>query len=116
MPPVKHFNWSWIWLQMGTYVKLRDNVAIDKVSLQHIQAKFPAMIRQQAATAFKRIGQPFDEFIKKGGKYDIILQPLADVHLHSANIGSRFVTQGDIKYVYIFSAIALFIILLACVN
>jgi len=116
MPPVKHFNWSWIWLQMGTYIKLRDNVSTDKTSLQHIEAKFPSMIRQQAATAFRRIGQPFDEFIKKGGKYDIELQPLADVHLYSADIGSRFIVQGDIKYVYIFSAVALFIILLACVN
>ena len=40
-----------------------------------------------------------------------------DVHLYSANIGSQFLyTLGDIKYVYIFSAIALLIIILACVN
>ncbi len=116
MPPVKRFNWSWIWLQMGTYVKLKPNIANDRAALQQIEAKFPAMVRQQAATAFKRIGQPFDEFIKKGGKYELILQPLTDVHLYSANIGSRFIAQGDIKYVYVFSAIALFIILLACVN
>src|SRR6185437_2463527 len=31
-------------------------------------------------------------------------------------IGNRYFVQSDIKYVYIFSAIALFIILLACVN
>ncbi|MDB5133494.1 MAG: FtsX-like permease family protein [Mucilaginibacter sp.] len=116
MPPVKHFNWSWVWLQMGTYIKLKENVATDAATLQRIEAKFPAIIRQQAATAFKRIGQPFDEFIKKGGKYDLSLQPLTDVHLYSANIGNRFFPQSDIKYVYIFSAIALFIILLACVN
>jgi putative ABC transport system permease protein len=116
MPPVKHFNWSWIWLQMGTYVKLKPSVANDAVTIQRIENKFPAMIKVQAATAFKRIGQPFDAFIKKGNKYDLSLQPLADVHLYSADIGSRFINQGDIKYVYIFSAIALFIMLLACVN
>jgi len=116
MQAVKHFNWSWIWLQMGTYVKLKPNIASDPAAIQRIEAKFPAMIRVQAATAFKRIGQPFDAFIKKGNKYDLSLQPLADVHLYSANIGSRFINQGDIKYVYIFSAIALFIMLLACVN
>ena len=38
------------------------------------------------------------------------------MHFYSANIGSRFIVQGDIKYVYIFGAIGLFIILLACVN
>jgi len=116
MQSVKHFNWSWIWLQMGTYVKLKSNIANDPATIQSIEAKFPAMIRVQAATAFKRIGQPFDAFIKKGNKYDLSLQPLADVHLYSANIGSRFINHGDIKYVYIFSAIALFIMLLACVN
>jgi putative ABC transport system permease protein len=36
--------------------------------------------------------------------------------LHSAGISSPLTTVSDIKYVYIFSAIALFIILLACVN
>jgi putative ABC transport system permease protein len=116
MPPVKHFNWSWIWLQMGTYVKLKPNTANDPATIQRIEAKFPAMIKVQAATAFKRIGQPFDAFIKKGNKYDLSLQPLTDIHLYSANIGSRFINHGDIMYVYIFSAIAIFIMLLACVN
>ena len=114
MPPVKHFSWSWVWLQMGTYVKLRPDVASAE-GVEQLETKFPAMVKLQAATAFKRIGQPFDEFVKKGGKYELQLQPLTNVHLYSANIG-RFVVQGDIKYVYIFSAIALFIILLACVN
>jgi putative ABC transport system permease protein len=55
--------------------------------------------------------------VKKGGKWNFFLQPLTDVHLYSANIGSQFLyTLGDIKYIYIFSAIALLIIILACVN
>jgi putative ABC transport system permease protein len=74
------------------------------------------MVRVQAASAFKRLGQPFDEFIKKGGRYDLSLQPLTAIHLHSQNIGSRYIAQGDIKYVYIFAAVGLFIMLLACVN
>ncbi len=116
MKVVKHFNWSWIWLQMGTYVKLKPNVATDAATVKSIEAKFPAMVKQQAATAFKRIGRPFDEFIKKGGKYEVQLQPLTAIHLYSQDIGNRYFAQGDIKYIYIFSAIALFIILLACVN
>lgn len=116
MPPVKRFSWSWVWLQMGTFVKLKDNVAPTPGTIKSIEAKFPAMIRQNAATAFKRIGQPFDQFIKKGGRYDLQLQPLTEMHLYSADIGNRFFPQSDIKYVYIFSAIGLFIILLACVN
>ena len=94
----------------------KPNVAVDAASMKRLESKFPAMVSLQAASAFKRIGQPWDEFKKKGGNWDLHLQPIADLHLHSANIGTSYFNQGDIKYVYIFSAIALFIILLACVN
>ncbi|MEO8173140.1 MAG: ABC transporter permease [Sediminibacterium sp.] len=115
-PPVKIFSWSWVWLQMNTYVLLSKNAA-NKESVAQLETKFPEMVKIQAATAFRRIGQPFDEFIKKGGKWDFHLMPLTDVHLHSGGISSPFLTTlGDIKYVYIFSAIALFIMILACVN
>jgi putative ABC transport system permease protein len=116
MHAVRRFNWSWVWLQMGTYVKLNNNIPTNRNYISQLEQKFPDIVRKQAATAFKRIGQPFDEFIKKGGKYELKLQLLTDVHLYSADIGTRFIIQSDIKYVYIFSAIALFIILLACVN
>jgi len=116
VPVIKYFNWSWVWLQMGTYVKLRKNVPIDEASIAKLEGKFPQMVAVQAASAFKRIGQPFDEFKRKGGKWDLRLQPIADVHLYSASIGTRYFEQGDIKYVYIFSAVGLFIMLLACVN
>ena len=116
-PPVKHFSWSWVWLQMNTYVLLNKNVQNDPAGISRLVSKFPAMVKVQAASAFKRIGQPYDEFVKKGGKWDFYLQPLTSVHLYSANIGSQFLyTLGDIKYVYIFSAIAFLIIILACVN
>jgi putative ABC transport system permease protein len=116
MRVIKNFGWSWVWLQMGTYVKLRANVATDETSIARLESKFPQMVAMQAASAFKRIGQPWDEFKRKGGKWDLHLQPLVDLHLYSANIGTRFFEQGDIKYIYIFSAVGLFIMLLACVN
>jgi len=45
----------------------------------------------------------------------IVMQPLPEMYLHSKNIAS-FVTGGDITYVYAFSLIALFILLIACIN
>lgn len=115
-PLVKYFDWSWVWSQMGTFIKLNANTANDAAAIQKLEAKFPAMVKQQAASAFDRIGQPFDEFIKKGGKWNFYLQPLTAIHLRSAGIDSWHKTLGDIKYVYIFSVIAFFIIILACVN
>ncbi len=113
---VAHFNWSWVWLQMGTYVKLKPNVAANPASIAKLESKFPAMVATEAASAFKRVGQSYDEFKRKGGRWDLKLQPLTDLHLYSANIGTRYFEQSDIKYVYIFAAIGLFIMLLACVN
>ena len=75
------------------------------------------MVKVQAANAFKRIGKPFDEFLSTGGKWDLHLMPLADVHLRSASIGMPWLSHiSNIKYIYIFGSIALFIVLLACVN
>jgi putative ABC transport system permease protein len=116
VPLVKRFSWSWVWLQVATYVKLRPEVAADPAAIAKLENKFPKMIAVQAASAFKRIGQPWDEFKRKGGHWDLRLQRLTDLHLYSADVGTRFFAQSDIKYVYIFSAIALFIMLLACVN
>lgn len=116
-PVVKRFSWSWVWQQMICYVKLKENVQTDKASIQAIESKFPPIVKVQAANGFKRIGKPFDEFIKSGGKWDFHLLPLTDVHLHSGNIGMPWLNHiSNIKYIYIFGSIALFIILLACVN
>ena len=83
-PAVKQFSWSWIWLQVNTYVKLKDNFDGSKEAITALEAKFPAMVKEQAATAFRRIGQPLDEFYKKGGKWDFHLQPLTDVTVEMA--------------------------------
>jgi putative ABC transport system permease protein len=115
-PAVKQFTWSWVWSLMNTYVLMNDQFPNDKNSLQQLDRKFPEMVRVQAASAFNRIGQPFDQFLKKGGKWDFHLQPLREIHLHSSLIGTSFTNLGDIKYVYIFTIIAFFIIILACVN
>jgi putative ABC transport system permease protein len=115
-PPVRHFSWSWVWCQMDTYIVLKDAVPNDAAAIRQLDKKFPAMVRVQAAKAFTRIGQPFDQFIIKGGKWDFHLQPLASIHLYSSAIPSSFTNLGDIKYIYIFAVIAFFIMTLACVN
>ncbi|HEY6977863.1 MAG TPA: ABC transporter permease [Chitinophagaceae bacterium] len=46
---------------------------------------------------------------------DFPLLPLNNIHLHSA-LKEELEPNGDIAYIYIFSAIAFFIMLLACIN
>lgn len=50
-----------------------------------------------------------------GGRIDYFLQPLTDIHLHS-NLENEMAANSDIAYIYIFSAVAIFILLLACIN
>lgn len=116
-PAVKRFSWSWVWRQMITYVKLKPTIPTDKGSLKSLEAKFPAMLKIQAAPGFARLGKPFEEFIKNGGKFDLHLLPLTKGHLYSGEIGMPWLYHvSNIKYVYIFSCIACFIIILASVN
>jgi putative ABC transport system permease protein len=61
---------------------------------------------------------PFLE--KRFGKISNInfcLQPLRDIRLHSRNYGYDITSdKSDISYIYIFSAIALFVLIIACIN
>ncbi len=52
-----------------------------------------------------------DELNAKGAKYAVFLQPLRDIYLRP-----YWQDFGPIMYVYIFSAVAVFILLIACVN
>ena len=71
-----------------------------------LEAQFPAFL---------------DRHIQEGGKYKtsqwtaLNLQKLTDIHLYS-HTDYEAEENGDIKRVYIFSAIALFILLIACIN
>lgn len=111
---VRQFSWSWVWLQLDTYVLLKEKP--EPQQLAALEAKFPDMVRRLAAPAFERIGQPFEAFLQKGGRYDFSLKALPNVHLHSAGITSRITNLGNIRDVYIFGIVGLFILLLACVN
>lgn len=62
---------------------------------------------------------PFLErhFNTKITDFDLYLQPLSKVHLYSGNFSYDISkSNSDVTYVYIFSAIAFFILIIACIN
>ncbi len=71
---------------------------------QNFYAKFP--------TIFDKYYKSFGD--KVGGKYSPILNPIADIHFHSDLEGDE--PLGNIAYLYAFTAIGIFIMLLACIN
>ncbi len=48
-------------------------------------------------------------------KISFELQPISDIHLKSANIDDEL-SHGDIRFVWLFGTIAVFILLIACIN
>jgi len=55
------------------------------------------------------------DYLTKNDYLKFTLTPLTSIHLHS-NLQQELGHNGNIQYVYIFSAIAIFILLIACVN
>jgi len=86
--------------QNFTYILLDDNYDYKK-----LEVKIPALIE-------KNIGELL---AVSDGKVELFLQPLEKIHLYS-NTLNEIIGSGDIKYIYIFSAIAFFILLIACIN
>jgi putative ABC transport system permease protein len=95
-----------------TYVLLKggtDYKAFEKNFAQVIQ-KYILPQAQQLMEI-----KSMDEFEKSGNHLSYSLMPLTDIHLKSTFF-PELAVNGNIQYVYIFSAIALFVLLIACVN
>ncbi len=86
----------------NTYLLLKPGT-----NYKSLEAKFPALMRKNI---------DFLADMEKGGDYlRINLTPLKDIHLYS-NRTNETSANGNIQYVYIFSAVAAFILLIACIN
>lgn len=95
-----------------TYIVLQpgaDYKAFDKNFVQLIEKYLLPQARQ-----FMKI-ESMSDFEKTGNKLAYSIMPITDIHLHSDRIVELGV-NGSIQYVYIFGAVALFILLIACIN
>lgn len=111
---VDRFSWSWVWLQVDTWVRLREHPTA--AGLAALEAKFPDMVRRHAPVAFERIGQNFEENMKRGDRWNVQLLPLPSLHLGHADMASRLKTLGDGGQVRMFGIVGALILLLACMN
>ena len=126
IPRTSHFNFDFIfsmdnadyeWGQFTshnfhTYLLLKkgtDYKAFEKNFSQYIDKYVIPSVQQ-----FMKI-KSMEEMEKAGNKLAYSLMPLTDIHLRSDRT-PELAVNGSIQYVYIFSAVALFVLLLACVN
>lgn len=83
-----------------TYLRLKKGTSSDQFLY-----KFPQFFEKYISTQMEQLGL----------KIKPQLQPLKNIHLHS-NIEAELQANSDINYIYIFSAIALFVLIIACIN
>ncbi|CAD5274407.1 MULTISPECIES: ABC transporter permease [unclassified Imperialibacter] len=91
-----------------TYIKIRAGSDASK-----LEGKLSDITDKYILPALKAGGQPNAEEI--AGRIGFKLQPVADIHLRSEGIKDRL-SHGDIRFVWIFGAVAAFILLLAAIN
>jgi putative ABC transport system permease protein len=84
----------------NTYVKLHVGT-----NAKAFEEKLPAFMDRNGGADLKAFGTSKNLFV----------QPLQDIYLHS-NFGFEIAPNGNIKYLYIFSSIAAFLLLIACIN
>lgn len=95
-----------------TYIRLREGVDYKQFD-KHFEEVINRHILPQAKQ-FMEI-KSMDEFKKAGNKLEYSLMPLTDIHLKSDRYAEMGV-NGSMQYVYIFGAVALFLLLIACIN
>ncbi|MCW3116253.1 MAG: hypothetical protein JWM28_335, partial [Chitinophagaceae bacterium] len=104
-------NNSWITTNFYTYLVLKAGTDIPAFEKQLNRA-----MQQYQSPQFKgQLNMSYDDFKKAGNYITCSLMPLTAIHLHS-QLTHELGVNGSIQYVYIFSAIALFILLIACIN
>ncbi|HEX5026868.1 MAG TPA: ABC transporter permease [Agriterribacter sp.] len=98
----KEFNKS-LDSQWGNYGAQAYLLLKPGVQPRALEKKFPAFLEKYNGTEMKQM-QMYPT---------LFLEPLKDVYLYSTRNGSK---TGNINNVYIFSVIALFILIIACIN
>jgi putative ABC transport system permease protein len=102
---------NYISFSVHTYVKLHQGM-----TPKAVEARLPALVAKYAAGPIQaETGQSFLAYTAAGNGYRYFLQPIRSIHLRS-NLESEIKANGNISYVYVLIAIAVFLILIACIN
>lgn len=105
-------NGNWIGGPYNTYLLL--NPGADAMQLEK---KLATIVNNHVLPqASSTLGKQFmEEFMQEGNSLKLELRPLLDIHLYS-HLRNELEGNSDIKYVYLFSAVAFIVLALACIN
>ena len=101
----------WLSNSFSTYLLLRDDA-----SYHEVEAKIRPILEKNIGPQLQQaLGISLEEWTAAGNRYGLYLQPLDDIHLNT-EIQHGLKPSNDKKYVYIFSVVALLIIVVAIIN
>lgn len=104
-------NTQWTSNNLYTYFKVHPDADI-----RNVKAKLDELVEKNAGAELEKyIGLTFKQFKEAGNEFGLSFQPMLDIHLKSS-LSEELTPNGNIQYLYIFGAIAIFIILIACIN
>ncbi len=102
---------QWTSSNIYTYVRLHPGA-----DPKAVKTKLDVLTEKNMGAEIERfLGMTFSQFRSQGNAIGLLLQPVIDIHLHS-DLGEEITPNGNVQYLYIFGAIAAFIILIACIN
>jgi len=102
---------SWMESEFFTYLVLRKGT-----NYKELESKLPSVFQKYAGPQFQgAFGMSYTAFQKAGNAIGLFLQPLTDIHLKS-DFAYDLSAPGDIRYIYIFGSIAVFMLLIASIN
>lgn len=102
---------SWMTSNFFTYLVLAEGS-----DYRQLEAKLPQAIDKYLGPQMQQaMGLTLSDFRNQGNDLGLFLQPLTDIHL-STTIVNPLAPGGNRQYIYLFSAIAVFILLIACIN
>ncbi len=120
-PPNSHFKYN----MFASFVTLENFFGRENLMQNWGSNNYSTYILLEKGKHIAELEERIPEFIDKhlgeiGGKpasttNKLHFMPLADIHLHS-HLDSEIEANGDIKYVYTYTIIAIFILVIACIN
>src|SRR6478735_210207 len=102
---------SWLFGNFYTYLLLKPGT-----DYQKLEAKLPGMVAKYMGPQIQQqMGLSLEQFRTKGNVLGFVLQPLTSIHLYS-HTNNELEPGGNALYVYIFAGIAVFMLIVACIN
>jgi len=102
---------SWMVSEFYTYLVLPQGY-----DYKQLEAKLPQVVQKYMGPQLQQaMGMSLTQFRQKGNEVGLYLQPLTDIHLRS-DLKLELEPGGDMRNLYVFGAIAGFMLLIACIN